>query len=92
MGFLIYIGLTRLPPTWHRNYLFAQYASFVALMAVSRIYVSDHWPSDVVGGVWLGTIFLVWMILFTISRPGQTSWRLRARSKPLAVSNIHLVT
>jgi undecaprenyl-diphosphatase len=64
LGFLIYVGLILLPSTWHRNLLLALYSAYIVLMGVSRIYVADHWPSDVLGGVLLGSIFLVCMIAF----------------------------
>lgn len=64
LGFLMFVGLTRLAPSWHRNLLLCLYGLYIVLMGVSRIYIGDHWPSDVLGGALLGSIFLVWMILF----------------------------
>lgn len=64
MGFMIFIGLTLLAPSWHRNLLLWLYGLYIALMGISRIYVGDHWPSDVIGGELLGSIFLVWMVIF----------------------------
>lgn len=63
-GFFIFVALTLLPSSWHRNLLIALYALYMVLMPVSRMYVADHWPSDVLGGILLGTVFLVLMILF----------------------------
>lgn len=63
-GFLIFVGLTLLPPSWHRNLLLVLYALYMVLMPISRMYVAEHWPSDILGGILLGSVFLVLMILF----------------------------
>lgn len=42
------VGIARLP-TWVA-------ACAVALMMVTRVYLADHWPSDVVGGLLLGVL------------------------------------
>ncbi len=64
LGFLIFVGMTRLKPSWHRNLLLSIYALYIVLMGLSRIYVGDHWTSDVIGGLLLGSVFLMWMIVF----------------------------
>jgi undecaprenyl-diphosphatase len=64
LGFLIYVALVKAPPSWHRNLLLGVYALALVLIAVSRIYVADHWFSDVIGGLLLGTVFLGCMIVF----------------------------
>lgn len=64
LGFFAFLGVTRVPPSWHRNLVLALYALYLALVGVSRIYVGEHWPNDVLGGYLLGSIFMVLMILF----------------------------
>lgn len=64
LGFFMYIGCTRLPPSWHRKVLLALYASYIVLVGISRIYTGEHWPSDVVAGYLLGSIFVILEVLF----------------------------
>ncbi len=64
LGFMAFLGYTRVQPSWHRNLLLAAYVLFLALVGISRIYVGEHWPNDVLGGYLLGSIFMVLMILF----------------------------
>ncbi|MGH2490199.1 MAG: phosphatase PAP2 family protein [Candidatus Limnocylindria bacterium] len=55
------VGVARLPP-WVA--LLA-----VALMMVTRVYLADHWPSDVLGGLLLGVL--------VAQLAGVAEWRLR---------------
>lgn len=64
LGFMFFIGLTQLAPSWRRNLLLSLYALYAILMELSRIYVGDHWASDVLAGYLLGSVFLIWMIRF----------------------------
>jgi membrane-associated phospholipid phosphatase len=64
LGFILYLGLTELAPSWHRNLLVLVYALFLALEGISRIYVGEHWPTDVLAGYVYGSIWMVLMILF----------------------------
>jgi len=58
-GFLFFLGITLLKPSWARTLLLVILGALVALVGVSRIYVGDHWASDVVGAYLLGSIWLV---------------------------------
>jgi len=58
-GFLFFLGVTLLKPSWGRTLLLVILGALVALVGVSRIYVGDHWASDVVGAYLLGSIWLV---------------------------------
>lgn len=54
MGLLIWFAWTGLPAPWRRVVPVAL-AAIVGVIAASRLYLSAHWPSDVVGGLLLGT-------------------------------------
>ena len=58
-GFLFFLGFTLLKPSFTRTVLLAILGSLVALIGFSRIYVGDHWASDVTGAYLLGSLWLV---------------------------------
>jgi len=58
-GFLIFLGYSLLKPSPGRGLLLMLLGLVVALIGLSRIYVGDHWASDVVGAYLLGSLWLV---------------------------------
>jgi undecaprenyl-diphosphatase len=58
LGFLLFLFYTQLRPSWWRTVLLVLFAIPVAGIGFSRLYAGQHWPSDVLGGYLLGTIWL----------------------------------
>ncbi len=52
---MLYIGF-RLPKKY-QLYFQLTLAGLLVMVCVSRIYLGEHWPSDVVGGLFLGSAF-----------------------------------
>src|SRR5512141_836571 len=48
-GFLFFLSYTLLKPSFARAALLVILGSLVVLIGLSRIYVGDHWASDVIG-------------------------------------------
>ncbi len=63
-GFLWFLAYTLLKPSWIRTTILIVLGLLVALVGASRIYMGQHWPSDVLGAYLLGSICLVVSILF----------------------------
>ena len=61
-GFIVFLAFTLLKPSLKRTLLLALFGSLVLLIGVSRIYVGEHWASDVLGAYLLGTLMLVAII------------------------------
>ena len=61
-GFIIFLAFTLLKPSLKRTLLLIVFGLLVLLIGVSRIYVGEHWASDVVGAYLLGTLTLVAII------------------------------
>ncbi len=61
-GFIMFLAFTLLKPSWKRTLLLVFFGLLVLLVGVSRIYVGEHWASDVVGAYLLGTLTLVAII------------------------------
>jgi len=78
-GFLIFLGYTLLKPSFVRGVLFVILGGMIALIGISRIYVGDHWASDVIGAYLLGSLWLVLSVY--IYQWGKTRFFVR---QPLA--------
>ncbi|MEA2682738.1 MAG: hypothetical protein QOK05_1066 [Chloroflexota bacterium] len=66
-GFIIFLAATRIPGwTWQKIVLVFGSLAILLVMGFSRIYLGDHWASDVVGGycaggIWLGLGLLAYL-------------------------------
>lgn len=78
-GFLIFLAYSLLKPSWGRTAIYLVLGSLVALVGLSRIYLGDHWASDVTGAYLLGSLWLALSI--TVYRWGKTRFFVR---QPLA--------
>ena len=81
-GFLCCLLYLRMRPSWRRSALIALLLAMIVLMGVARIDSGEHWPSDVLGGYLLGTLWLaVTMLLYGWGRrrfaPERRATRLR---------------
>lgn len=70
-GLLAVLLLVRLPNTAERNVLVALCVALIALGGLSRVYLGEHWPSDVLGGYLVGALWLA-ALLWVYRRTGRT--------------------
>ena len=63
-GFLWYLVYSLLKRSWLRGLLLGIFGSFILLVGISRIYLGQHWASDVLGAYLLGSLLLLGVILF----------------------------
>src|SRR6185503_7608434 len=63
-GFLAFLVFTLLKPSWGRTALLVVFAALIVLMGPSRIYLGQHWFSDVMGAYLLGGLWLALTIMF----------------------------
>lgn len=82
-GFLIFLAYTLLKPSWVRTGLCTVMGSLVALVGLSRIYLGDHWASDVAGAYLLGSLWLVLSVaIYRWGKPRFSARQPLAPDKP----------
>lgn len=57
-GFLLFLAYTLLKHSWGRTLLLIVFGGLVGLIGISRIYLGEHWASDVLAAYLLGTVWL----------------------------------
>ena len=77
-GFLGYLVVVQLAPSWRRTALISLILVLIALMGVARIHSGEHWPTDVLGAYLLGFAWLAVPIRLY-------EWRQRRRGVALLV-------
>jgi membrane-associated phospholipid phosphatase len=63
-GFIWFLSYTLLKRSLRRTLLLFFFGSLVALIGISRIYLGQHWGSDVLGAYLLGSLTLVAILQF----------------------------
>ena len=63
-GFVWFLVYTLLKRSWRRTATLTILGIFIALVGLSRIYLGQHWASDVLGAYLLGTLTLLVNIWF----------------------------
>jgi undecaprenyl-diphosphatase len=61
-GFTLYLFFALFRPAWWRSLAVIILGLLLGLVGVSRIYMGQHWASDVLGGYALGTAYLLVLI------------------------------
>jgi undecaprenyl-diphosphatase len=69
-GFMLFLAYTLLKHSWWRTGLLFFLGGMVALIGPSRIYMGQHWASDVIAAYLLGSVWLAFSVL--IYRRGKT--------------------
>src|SRR5215208_622205 len=63
-GFVWFLVYTLLKRSWRRTSLLILLGTFIVLVGPSRIYLGQHWPSDVLGAYLLGSLTLAVILWF----------------------------
>ena len=71
-GFLCFLIFTLLKPFWLRTILLIIFGSHILLIGLSRIYLGEHWASDVLGAYLIGSVCLI--VFIRIYRWGKTRY------------------
>jgi undecaprenyl-diphosphatase len=63
-GFLLFLTFTLLKPSVIRTLLMILFSAMIVLVGPSRIFLGEHWASDVLGGYLLGSLVLIAAVQF----------------------------
>jgi undecaprenyl-diphosphatase len=63
-GFIWFLAFTLLKPSLKRTILLVFFGILIVLVGVSRVYLGEHWTSDVLGSYLLGSLTLAAIIQF----------------------------
>jgi undecaprenyl-diphosphatase len=62
-GFLLFLAFTLFKHAWWRTCLLVILVAMIALIGPSRIYMGQHWASDVIAAYLLGSVWLALSVL-----------------------------
>jgi undecaprenyl-diphosphatase len=82
-------------PTRFRGWIYSAFATLIVLIALSRVYLQAHWPSDVLAGMLFGAAVVSMVALMLHTRAKETSRRMIALVLAiiaLGIAPIHLWT
>ncbi|MFN8525393.1 MAG: phosphatase PAP2 family protein [Chloroflexota bacterium] len=71
-GFLAYLCLVRARPRWPTRAVGSASLALVALIGPSRVWLGEHWVTDVAAAYLLGTAYLA-LVIHWFASPGATS-------------------
>ena len=74
-GFLAFISYTAIQRSWQRTLALWASLTAIALVGPSRVHAGEHWPSDVLGGYFFGSLWL-WLTV-KLYRLGKPRWDVR---------------
>ena len=83
-GFCFYLAFTLLKPGWARTLILIGTAAMVLLVGISRVWMGEHWASDVLGGYALGfglLLIVVWAYRGWLKRHPRSATALQAEDQ-----------
>ena len=63
-GFIWFLTFMLLKSSWKRTFLLVIFGSLILMIGISRIYLGEHWASDVIGAYLLGNLALMGTIQY----------------------------